>query len=169
MKLLPEERKAFKIFRDAIKRWRKILLIDPIWDIGVVIVEEQDRGEASVDIGATEYYVANINICRMLLSLEDKDLVIAADNVASHELLHVLSADYQRAALIAAGGNTKMQEEMRYRYEQLISKLSMVLMELDYQPEKCEHEQPQRKNIEPPAEVLPVPEVPIRKAKSRKP
>lgn len=138
MKLTPSEKKARRCFEREIKRWRRILLIDPIWTFQVSIAEDEDmeQGDASVDIGTSEYYLARINISRGMLSLENEDLVIAATNVACHELLHIATADYQRSALVAAGDNVQMQEELRYRYEQLVSRFSMILMDFDEQFEE---------------------------------
>ena len=142
MKLTLDERKAKRVFEREIKRWRSILLIDPIWTIRITIAEDEnmEHGDASIDIGTAEYYVTNINITRGLLSLKNVQLKMTATNVACHELLHIATADYQRAALVAAGENVQMQEELRYRYEQLVSKFSMILIDFDLQFENEEAE-----------------------------
>jgi hypothetical protein len=138
MKLTAGERKAKRCFEREIKRWRRILLIDPIWTFQVVVAEDEDmeQGDANVDIGTSEYYIARISLSRGMLSLENDELEITATNVAAHELLHIATADYQRAALVAAGDNVQMQEELRYRYEQLVSRFSMILMDFDSQFEE---------------------------------
>jgi len=163
MKLTSDERKAKRVFEREIRRWLRILLIDPIWTIRVNVAEDEDmgRGDANVDIGTAEYYVANLNITKCLLSLKEAELVATAASVACHELLHIATADFQRAALVAAGGNTKMQEELRYRYEQLVSRFSMILLNLDSQCEEEAKDEPVRgKDPGPTEEMLRVPEVP---------
>jgi hypothetical protein len=138
MKFTAGERKAKRCFEREIKRWRRILLIDPIWTFQVVVAEDEDmeQGDANVDIGTSEYYIARISLSRGMLSLENDELEITATNVAAHELLHIATADYQRAALVAAGDNVQIQEELRYRYEQLVSRFSMILMDFDSQFEE---------------------------------
>lgn len=159
MKLTAEERKARRVFDKAVRRWYNILLIDPIWTVGVVVDEDEtmEHGDAYVDIGTAEYYVANVHISRSLLSMSSKKLEKVAQRVACHELLHITTADFQRAALVAVGDNEKMREELRYRYEQLVSKLSMILMDLT---EEEADARPNGKGFRTPTEVLPVSEVP---------
>lgn len=144
MKLTAGERKAKRCFEREIKRWRRILLIDPIWTFQVVVAEDEDmeQGDANVDIGTSEYYIARISLSRGMLSLENDELEMTATNVAAHELLHIATADYQRAALVAAGDNVQMQEELRYRYEQLVSRFSMILMDFDSQFEEGSKDEP---------------------------
>jgi len=128
MKLSANERKAKRVFEKAVKYWRKVLLIDPIWTFKVEVVEDDEMGcsSANVNIGSAEYYIACVGIARGLLS-EEENLEAVASHVACHEMLHIATADYQRAAVTAAGENYEMQEELRYRYEQLVSRLSMIL------------------------------------------
>jgi len=132
MKLTSEERRAKKVFDKAVRHWYRTLLIDPVWTVGVVVDEdaEMEMGDAYVDIGTSEYYIADIHVARSLLSLSGKELEKIASNVACHELLHIATADFQRSALVATVDNEKMQEDMRYRYEQVVSKLTMVLVDL---------------------------------------
>lgn len=164
MKLTSEERRAKRVFEREIKRWCKILLIDPIWSIRANIIEDEEMGggDASVDIGTAEYYVANLNIARCLLSLEEEELSFTAANVACHELLHIATADFQRAALVAAGENNQMQEELRYRYEQLVSRFSIILLDLAEKKEG-KYELPCRENPKATEELPRVPEVPVGK------
>jgi hypothetical protein len=159
MRLTAEERKAKRIFSKAVRRWYRILLIDPIWTVGVSIDEDEtmDHGDAYVDIGTAEYYMANIHVSRSLLSLPAQELEQVASSVMCHELLHVVTADFHRAALVAAGDNEKMQEELRYRYEQFVSRFSMILTDLT---EEDTHERPKRQSPGSPEEVLRVPEMP---------
>lgn len=160
MKLTAEERRARRVFDKAVRRWYRILLIDPVWTVGVAVNEdgEMEHGEAYVDIGTSEYYMANVCIARSLLSLPAKELEKVASSVACHELLHIATADFQRASIVAAGDNEKMQEELRYRYEQLVSRLSMILMDLI---EEDAHGPVKGKGPGAPEEVLRVPEVPL--------
>lgn len=164
MKLTADERKAKRVFEREVKRWLGILLIDPIWTIRVDVAEDEDmeRGDANVDIGTAEYYMARLNISKGLLALRGKELEAAAVNVACHELLHIATADYQRASLVAAGDNAQMQEELRYRYEQLVSRFSMILLGFDSQrPEKEAEDEPTGgEGAGSAEEVLRVPEVP---------
>jgi hypothetical protein len=158
-KLTSEERRARRVFDKAVRRWYRTLLIDPVWTVGVVVIEDEGmrHGDAFVDLGSAEYYAANVHISRSLLSLPAKELERVASSVACHELLHVATADFQRGVLTATGDNEKMQEELRYRYEQLVSRFSMILTDL---AEEEEHEPAKGKDSGTPGEVLPVPEVP---------
>jgi hypothetical protein len=133
MRLTSEERRAKGVFDRAVRHWRRILLVDPIWRIRVGVAEDEDmgQGEANVDIGAAEYYRADISISRHLLSLREDRLDAMAANIACHELLHIVAADFHRAALVAAGDNRPMCDELRYRYEQFVSRFSMILLNLD--------------------------------------
>lgn len=158
-KLTAEEKRAAKVFDRAVKRWYRTLLIDPVWNVGLVVLEpeEMDHGDAYVDIGSSEYYTANVCISRNLLSLPPKELDKVASDVVCHELLHILTADFQRAAITATGDNEKMQEELRYRYEQVVSRLSMIMSDLT---EERKHAPAKGKDPGPADGVLRVPEVP---------
>jgi len=153
------EKKAKRLFERELKRWRNILLIDPIWTFKLTILEdeEMEHGDANVDIGQSEYYLAHINVSKHLLSLNEEQLEQTAAHVACHEMLHIAMADYQRAALVAAGDNKQMREELDYRYEQLVSRLSMILLDFDSEVQDgsaC------GEDSGPAAEVLRVPEMP---------
>lgn len=158
-KLTAEERRAARVFDKAVKRWYRTLLIDPVWNVGLVVLDQDEikHGDAYVDLGSSEYYTATICISRALLSLPPKELEKVASDVVCHELLHVLTADFQRAAITATGDNEKMQEEMRYRYEQVVSRLSMILSDLT---EERKHVPAKGKDPGPADGVLPVPEMP---------
>jgi hypothetical protein len=126
-----EERVAKKIFDQAVKKWKKILMIDSMWSISVNIEDdEQMESDANVDIGMSEYFIANINVCRSVLTIDSEKLKSIADDIVCHELLHVATADFQRAVLLLSDGNPVMQNQMRYLYEQMVSRLSVSYVTL---------------------------------------
>jgi len=158
--LTAHERKAGKVFTKAVRKWYRKLLIDPVWTVNVVIVDDGDmlHGAACVDIGAAEHYTADIYVSRSLLSLPENELKKVACETACHEILHLLTADFQRGIIVATGDNDKLRDELRYRYEQVVSRLSMILVDLT---EKDKHVPNKGKDPGTTEEVLRMPEMPI--------
>lgn len=128
-----EEMEAWHVFEHEIERWREILMLDQIWRFTLDVLEDDELNNqaAAVDLSKAEYYLARIMVARSQLSLSGDELRKTAKQTACHELVHVLTTDYQRAALSATSDNTPMRAEMRYRYEQLTSRLTEALLELE--------------------------------------
>lgn len=130
--LLPHQKAAFKIFERELKRWKKLLKMDPLWEIYVLILPEEQMGDAAAaaDIGESEYYKANILVRQTALDVGEEDRFAEMRRIACHEMLHVSTADYQRAALTAAA-NARGRQEISYRYEQMIVRMTAVLTAMD--------------------------------------
>ena len=127
------ERARLEAFKKEINHWFKLLLIDPLWEIDLVVLEDEAMGEkvAYADISRAEYWHGEIGIARHLLEVPIKEAAELRQGVISHEMLHILTADYHRACIAASGKDQRLQDEMIYRYEQLICKLSSSLSKVD--------------------------------------
>lgn len=124
--LTRNEKKSVKRFIKHVERWKTLLQLDPAWAFNLEIFEDPTKAGA-LDLGAAEYYDANLGLGRHILDTDEEDLEDVLSFIACHEMLHAMTADYHRAALNAAGDNEPMKREIDYRYEQLVSKLTTVL------------------------------------------
>jgi hypothetical protein len=138
-----------KFIRKVILKWRKILLLDPIWLISIDIVETEimDRAFARVDTSNAEYFVATLEISDSLLQLEDKEFEFVINEVACHELIHLVMIDFVRSAQLVAGNNKKMCDELQFKYEQFTSRFQRAFMGVDEYIEKLE-ELVENKNLQ---------------------
>jgi len=154
-----DEMEAQQVFEHEIERWREKLFLDPIWKFKLEVLEDDELGHAAaVDLSRSEYYSARIIVSKSQLALKGKALQETASHVVCHELLHVLTIDYQHAALAPMTNNAPMRKELRYRYEQLMSRLTEVLLNLDSVGE--DNEPTSGEDTGTPDEMLRVPEVP---------
>jgi hypothetical protein len=130
--LTDKEKRNLRVFERALKKWRKILLIDPIWDISLVVVEDDimEDGLAAVDMSLTEYFSAIVMVKQSILSRCQKDIKEIADEVARHELIHIITADYQRAIISALGKKDALLNQINYVYEQVVFRLGEVVKKL---------------------------------------
>ena len=131
--LSAREKSALRLLHRELVRWKALLRLDPLWDLDAMVVEDDQIGgrTAGVDIGTSEYYFARLYIARSVLSLRGEVLADTIRHVACHELMHLVSCDYQRAVHTAVGKNVKLDEEIEYRYEQFVSRLEHVLLAMD--------------------------------------
>lgn len=108
-----------------VEEWREILLIDPIWDIPVLIVD-RDGAMAALDIKNAQYYRAPLLITEQLVERDDfwEDI----ENIVCHELIHLIVVDFMRTALI--GSHKDVKDELRYKYEQLTVRLQSIISKL---------------------------------------
>jgi hypothetical protein len=60
------------------------------------------------------------------------------NDVACHELVHLSCTDFYRAALLAANENVEMRKELRYRFEQITSRMQRAFMEMQSKINKLE-------------------------------
>lgn len=143
LKLTRAEKKRLRQVEKTIRRWRRILMLDPMWDIDAVAVDDESmQGRtAFVDLGSAEYYQATVGVTRFLLSDAEEDLFLKAmQDIGAHELVHLMTADYHRAAVESAGKNKALRKQIDYRYEQFISKMTAVLLKLDKRIRELEEE-----------------------------
>lgn len=138
-----------KFIKKVILKWRKALLLDPIWLISIDIIDTEimDRAFARVDTSNAEYFVATLEISDTLLQLDDKEFEFVINEVACHELIHLVMIDFVRSAQLVAGNNKKMCDELRYKYEQFTSRFQRAFMGLDEHIGKLE-ELVQDKNLQ---------------------
>lgn len=127
-----EEKKKIKLFEREIKYWRKFFKFDSIWKINLIIFEAAKNYDldklAFADLERAEYWEADIGISKTFLDKPYLEVNALCGEIISHEMLHIFTADYHRCSLNIAGNNRTLQREITYRYEQMISKLSKILM-----------------------------------------
>jgi hypothetical protein len=130
--LSPVQKASFRTLEKELKRWKRLLKMDPIWEIYILVLPEEQMGEAAAatDIGESEYYRGTIFVKRESLDVEEKERFDEMRRIACHELLHASTSDYQRAALTAAA-NARGQKEIAYRYEQMVVRMTAALCAMD--------------------------------------
>jgi hypothetical protein len=119
------------ITNDLIKKWSKILLLDPLWNITVEFYEDLDMENAlaRLDTSMSEYYKAILEISSDLFLIEVELFKKKMDSIICHELLHILMLDFYRASVLMAE-NEKIKNELRYRYEQTTTRLQNSFINL---------------------------------------
>jgi len=133
--LTKRDRQLLKSAEKLIKKWRKNLQLDPLWTIGVEIIddEEMDGAVARVDTSNSEYYVAVIEITNALLHLPEDKFLQTINELVCHELVHLVMIDFFRTAQLAAGNKDTLVKELRYKYEQFTSRFQRAFVDLDKQ------------------------------------
>jgi hypothetical protein len=133
--LSKQELKTLEKAQDIVEEWRSILNIDPIWDIQVRVLFRSDMAgrRAFINLTRASKYIADIVIDYGLLAQED--FIIEMEEIAAHELLHVVTEDFMRTAILAAGNNKKLAEELRHKCEQLINRLEKSVWDLSFEEE----------------------------------
>lgn len=127
-----DERATLAVLKKQVRRWRRILKMDPLWSIDIAILPDEHMGAAAAaaDIGEAEYYSCPLFIRRSMLALKkEADRTRDMRRIACHELLHAATADHQRAAVAAAP--VSMRQEIMYRYEQLVVRMTAAFLALD--------------------------------------
>jgi len=121
--LTNKEKKNYKAFEKEIEFWRDKLSLSSAWTIDLVIVDDDIMGDkqAYADISTSEYWDAEIGISR-----DNLGDISSMRKVISHEMVHILSADYHRAGLSLLD-NDKLHSNFIYLYEQLVSRISKIL------------------------------------------
>ena len=119
------------ITNDLIKKWSKILLLDPLWNTTVEFYEDLDieNALARLDTSMSEYYKAILEISSDLFLIEVELFKKKMDSIICHELLHILMLDFYRASVLMAE-NEKIKNELRYRYEQTTTRLQNSFINL---------------------------------------
>jgi len=138
-----------KFITKVINKWKKVLLLDPIWLLSIDMVDSEEMGQAfaRVDTSNAEYYVATLEISDVLMGLDDKEFEFVINEVACHELIHLVMIDFVHSAQLLAGNNKKMCDELRYKYEQFTSRFQRAFMGVDEYIEKLE-ELVENKNLQ---------------------
>jgi len=133
--LTKRDRQLLKSAEKLVKRWRKHLQLDPLWDIGVEIVDddEMEGAIARVDTSNSEYFVATIEITNGLLHLPEDKFLSTMNELVCHELIHLVMIDFFRTAQLAAGEEETLNRELRYKFEQFTSRFQHAFIELDKQ------------------------------------
>lgn len=128
-----ERRKLLKILKSKIKKWRKILFIDPIWEIEINILDAEimENSLARVDFTEEDYFRIFIDVNESILKYSDEEIDQIANRVACHELIHSVSSDFQRIAMVAVRKNKQLMEELRFRYEQFTTRLEKAFLKMD--------------------------------------
>ena len=141
--LTKKDKQLVRLVEKIIKKWKKNLQIDPLWHIEVVIVddEEMEGAIARVNSSSSEYFTASIEITNGLLYLPEDKFLSTIDDFVCHELVHLVSIDFYRTALLAVGENHTLAKELKYRYEQFTSRLQKAFVEMEKQVVKSK-EQP---------------------------
>lgn len=127
-----KEHRLLDIAESIIDEWREILHLDPLWRIDVNIFDDESipGAYARVDASTTEYFFATIEISYDMLQMKEADFIVKMNDAAAHELLHLLMIDYHHSAVLAAGDNEAMREELKYKYEQFTSRLQRAFVDL---------------------------------------
>lgn len=129
--LSDRERLYLKLTNKLIEEWKKVMQLDPVWEISADIIEDQNGHKGAVNIGESQYYRAPLLLCEHLFELEEEDFLHEVDNkIVPHELTHLVAVDFFRTALLLAGDNEVLKEELRYRYEQFVVRITKIVSEL---------------------------------------
>jgi hypothetical protein len=134
MEILLSENDArlLKLAYMIIEKWRTIMNIDPIWQIDIQVLpdEEIEGSIAYINMSRAANYYAQICISYYLFSYEDADFLSEIETIACHELTHLVAEDFMRTAILAAGHNRKLVKELRHKYEQFTSRLQKTMLDL---------------------------------------
>lgn len=127
-----KEKKLLKIADEFVDKWRKILNLDPLWELDISVFDDEmmPGALARVDVSGAEYFMATIELSYDMLDMKEDEFKEKINEVICHELLHVVSIDYYRTAQLSAGENDAIQKELRYRYEQFTSRLQKTFTDL---------------------------------------
>lgn len=132
LKLTDKEKLYLETAECVVEEWKKIMQLDPIWDIPVDIIEDEVEGvSGAINIGGSQYYKAPILLCEDLFELgEEEFLEEVGGKVVPHELTHLVAVDFFRTALMLAKDSEHLKEELRYRYEQFVTRTCKIITQL---------------------------------------
>jgi hypothetical protein len=130
--LSDDDRRLLELADRIVEKWRSIMNIDPIWKIDLVVClsESMEESLAHINMSQAANYRADIKLDYDLLSLDDSEFLSEIERVLCHELIHLMSEDFARTAMLAAGNDRKLAKELRHKYEQFTSRLQKTLMDL---------------------------------------
>lgn len=129
-------RKRLNLIKSIIKKWKKILFLGDLWDINIIVDEELEENViAAVDISNSEYYKVDLLISPDIFNLDEEYFVMEIENILVHELSHLISMDFMRTALLFSKNN-EQKMEIKYKCEQLTSRLQKIFIKLDQGNEK---------------------------------
>ena len=138
--LSPQDRKVLSKANALVKKWSKILCLDPIWNVEVSLLtnEEMENGLARIDTGSSEYYEVVIEINHLLSKLDDDLLNEELETAICHEMVHLVLIDFFRTAQIAVGDRDILLKELIYKYEQITSRLQKSFLSLIRKEKLCQ-------------------------------
>lgn len=128
-----EKEKLFlKEAERVVEEWRKIMELDPIWELPVDIMDESiENVKGAVNIVGSQYYKAPILLGEDLFDLDEEEFIDEiSDKIIPHELTHIIAVDFFRTALLLAREDKHMAEELRYRYEQFVVRICKIVTKL---------------------------------------
>lgn len=132
--LSDKEKLYLKAAQRVIEEWREVMEIDPLWEISTDIIEDEEcngNAKGAVDIGSAQYYRAPILLCERIFELDEEEFMATLnDDIIPHELTHLVAVDFFRTALMIAGDNQEIKQELRYRYEQFVVRLCRIITKL---------------------------------------
>jgi hypothetical protein len=130
--LTRREKRFLKLAEDIVARWRAVLHLDPLWKISLDVFDDSEIPEAlaRIDASTTEYYMATIELSCSLFELKEARFVSKMNEIACHELLHLVMVDFFRTAQLAATESEEMLKELRYKYEQFTSRLQRAFSDM---------------------------------------
>ena len=130
--LTRKEKKFLRLAKNIVAKWKEVLYLDPLWRINIDVFDDTDIPEAlaRLDTSSAEYYMTTIELSYSLFELKEADFVDKMNEVACHELLHLVMVDFFRTAQLAAAENEEMIKELRYKYEQFTSRLQRAFSDM---------------------------------------
>jgi Zn-dependent protease with chaperone function len=116
----------------VLEKWRSILNIDPIWKVDIEVLPDEDiEGSISyINMSCSANYYATICISCDLLAYDDDKFLSEIEMVLCHELIHLMTEDLMRTAILAARNDKGLARELRHKCEQFTSRLQKTLMDL---------------------------------------
>lgn len=128
--LSEDDHKLLDLAYKIVEKWRTIMNVDPIWQITIQVVKDMDESIAFLKMTHAANYRAKICIHYDLFSNEEATFLSEIELIVCHELLHLVTEDFMRTALLAAGYNRKLIDELRYKCEQFTSRLQKTILNL---------------------------------------
>ena len=138
--LSSQDRKVLSKANALVKKWSKILCLDPIWNVEVSLLtnDEMESGLARIDTSSAEYYEVVIELNHLLSQLDEDLLNEELETAICHELVHLILIDFFRTAQVAAGEQDGLIRELIYKYEQITSRLQKSFLSLIKKERKCQ-------------------------------
>jgi len=130
--LTKEDIKRLATVQAIIDDWRETLNVDPIWCIHVDVLpaDQISNAVAKIDLRAGAHYHAKFILNYDVFSSDEDMFEEEIHKAVAHELLHIITEDFMRTAIVAAGKNKELIQELRHKYEQFISRLHISILPL---------------------------------------
>jgi len=115
---------------DILEKWRNIMNVDPMWTIKIQPVNNLEESLAFLSMTRAANYQAKICVNYDVFSYHAETFMSEMELIMCHELIHLVTEDFMRTAMLAAGYNRKLIDELKYKYEQLTSRLQKTILSL---------------------------------------